>query len=195
MEEIREAYPRPQFERKDWMSLNGVWDFRFDEEEWREIRVPFAYQAPLSGIGSNRICDRVCYRRRFRVPEHPAAFRRGGLSVPGADQRPPGGGAYGRKHRFLLRHHRGAHLGGGGDHRPGMGSLGRRGNPPGQAVLEKGSRIHLVYPHHGHLADGMAGAGFPAASGEPAGPRRGGQRPGGDRLAGERSSRREPHLL
>ena len=69
MEEIREAYPRPQFERKDWMSLNGAWDFRFDEEEWREIRVPFAYQAPLSGIGSNRICDRVCYRRRFRVPE------------------------------------------------------------------------------------------------------------------------------
>ena len=39
MEEIREAYPRPQFERKDWMSLNGAWDFRFDEEEWREFHI------------------------------------------------------------------------------------------------------------------------------------------------------------
>lgn len=35
-------YPRPQFQRKDWVSLNGVWNFAFDDaglgegERWFE---------------------------------------------------------------------------------------------------------------------------------------------------------------
>ena len=68
MAEERTPYPRPQFERNAWMCLNGVWDFRFDEEAWQSINVPFAYQAKLSGIGDNRICDHVSYRRRFTIP-------------------------------------------------------------------------------------------------------------------------------
>src|SRR4051794_27461933 len=27
----RPEYPRPQFERKDWKSLNGLWQFAFDD--------------------------------------------------------------------------------------------------------------------------------------------------------------------
>ena len=56
-------YPRPQFVRKSWENLNGIWDFRFDDEnageneKWYEgfesdlqIRVPFTYETELSNI-------------------------------------------------------------------------------------------------------------------------------------------------
>ena len=56
-------YPRPQFVRENWMNLNGKWNFKFDDNNvgekqgWykgfdnnQEINVPFAYQAPVSGI-------------------------------------------------------------------------------------------------------------------------------------------------
>ena len=45
------GYPRPQFRRPQWMSLNGQWDFAIDvEAKWsreevvweRQIRVPFS---------------------------------------------------------------------------------------------------------------------------------------------------------
>lgn len=26
-------YPRPQFVRKDWLNLNGEWDFSFDDHQ------------------------------------------------------------------------------------------------------------------------------------------------------------------
>ena len=65
-------YPRPQFERSEWLCLNGAWDFRFEQEDWQTIQVPFAYQSRLSGIDTNRPCDHVSYRRTFAVP---AAWR------------------------------------------------------------------------------------------------------------------------
>lgn len=61
-------YPRPQLERGEWFCLNGEWDFRFEQEAWRTIRVPFAYQSRLSGIDTNRPCDHVTYRRQFALP-------------------------------------------------------------------------------------------------------------------------------
>lgn len=65
----RTEYPRPQFVRDEWMNLNGAWDFLFgDEEEWRNIEVPFAFQSPLSGIGINKMCDDMVYRRRITIP-------------------------------------------------------------------------------------------------------------------------------
>ncbi|MEK4186946.1 glycoside hydrolase family 2 protein [Paenibacillus sp. FSL L8-0494] len=81
----RPEYPRPQFARKDWLSLNGEWDFTFDdedvgeEEQWyradvkglfsRVIQVPFAFQSKLSGIEDPSFHDVVWYRRTFEVPE------------------------------------------------------------------------------------------------------------------------------
>ena len=67
---LRSEYPRPQFVREEWETLNGIWDFSFDEPRYdRSIRVPFAYEAPLSGIGLREFHDIVWYRRFFVVPE------------------------------------------------------------------------------------------------------------------------------
>jgi beta-galactosidase/beta-glucuronidase len=71
------GYPRPQFRRKDWQSLNGIWDFAIDTEaEWsldevawdRQIRVPFAPETPASGIGDTGLFKAVWYRLRFLAP-------------------------------------------------------------------------------------------------------------------------------
>lgn len=37
----RREYPRPEFKREEWMSLNGTWDFSFHGEKERSIEVPF----------------------------------------------------------------------------------------------------------------------------------------------------------
>lgn len=67
---IREEYPRPQFVREKWKCLNGSWDFKFaDEETWRTIQVPFAFQAPLSEIGINKMCDDMTYKRLVEIPK------------------------------------------------------------------------------------------------------------------------------
>ena len=79
----RTEYPRPQFVRKDWLCLNGTWDFSFDDEgrsaaeHWerdshtldRQIQVPFCFESKLSGIHDTSIHDRMFYKRSFTVPE------------------------------------------------------------------------------------------------------------------------------
>ncbi|MDF2540370.1 MAG: glycoside hydrolase family 2 [Herbinix sp.] len=79
---LRTEYPRPQFERKDWLNLNGTWDFEFDDdnvslqEHWekdckklsKKIQVPFCFESELSGIGDTTIHDRCYYKREFQVP-------------------------------------------------------------------------------------------------------------------------------
>ena len=73
------GYPRPQLRREHWYSLNGGWDFALDPDgiwraaedvDWSErINVPFAPEAPASGVGHTGFF-RVCwYRRRFELPE------------------------------------------------------------------------------------------------------------------------------
>ncbi|CAA9520501.1 MAG: GH2 [uncultured Rubrobacteraceae bacterium] len=85
----RPEYPRPQFRRRDWTSLNGGWRFAFDDGDvglaqgWQNataagledgspfdltINVPFCYQSKLSGIGESAFHDVVWYARTF---EHP----------------------------------------------------------------------------------------------------------------------------
>ncbi|WP_172255262.1 glycoside hydrolase family 2 protein [Saccharibacillus deserti] len=86
----RPEYPRPQFERAQWLNLNGEWDFAFDDERqgdrerWyepgqgnfeRRINVPFAFQSKLSGIADPGFHDLVWYRRAFDVPEDWAGRR------------------------------------------------------------------------------------------------------------------------
>lgn len=81
-ESVRPEYPRPQLVRKEWKSLNGLWQFAFDDKNegrtqgWHtgrtlplRILVPFTFEAALSGIGRGKeIHERVWYRRTFDVP-------------------------------------------------------------------------------------------------------------------------------
>lgn len=76
----RPEYPRPQMVRPDWLCLNGEWEFEVDaadsgeERGLRErplsgrINVPFAPEAPLSGVGTEDFLPAVWYRRRLRFP-------------------------------------------------------------------------------------------------------------------------------
>lgn len=77
----RPEYPRPQFERAEWVNLNGVWSFAFDfsrsgkERAWNEstgfdrsITVPFCPESPLSGIHYKDFMDAVWYQRTLSIP-------------------------------------------------------------------------------------------------------------------------------
>ncbi|WDF49647.1 glycoside hydrolase family 2 TIM barrel-domain containing protein [Paenibacillus sp. KACC 21273] len=79
----RSEYPRPQFERADWINLNGTWEFAFDDDrvgdqqKWhldrqdvfdQSIQVPFTFQSELSGIGDTGFHDLVWYRKSIEVP-------------------------------------------------------------------------------------------------------------------------------
>lgn len=79
----KNEYPRPQFVRKDWLCLNGTWDFSFDDENraaaehWEleshdltsKIEVPFCFESKLSGIHDTSIHDHVFYKRHFSLPD------------------------------------------------------------------------------------------------------------------------------
>src|SRR4051812_3244053 len=77
--ENKHAYPRPQLRRKDWISLNGIWDFAFDEDavwtepytvEWSpKIKVPFSPETRASGLNASGFFCAVWYRRSFDRPE------------------------------------------------------------------------------------------------------------------------------
>ena len=78
---LRNEYPRPQFVRNEWLNLNGVWSFDFDDnkvgikEKWflnhtysKTINVPFAFQTKLSGINDLSFHDYMWYSRSFKIP-------------------------------------------------------------------------------------------------------------------------------
>ena len=73
-------YPRPQLVRKDWIDLNGKWDFSFDNdntgieksysrhfEKQYEIIVPFPYQTKASGIGKAESVACVWYHKSVDI--------------------------------------------------------------------------------------------------------------------------------
>jgi hypothetical protein len=69
-------YPRPLLERKDWLNLNGVWQFAMAKQDEAaplgkdlegKILVPFPVESALSGV--MKPADRVWYRRTFAVPK------------------------------------------------------------------------------------------------------------------------------
>lgn len=72
----RAEHPQPQMQRKEWMNLNGEWDFAFDfgnsgiDREFyertqldRKITVPFCPESELSGIGYKDFIPAVWYHR------------------------------------------------------------------------------------------------------------------------------------
>ena len=79
----RKEYPRPQFRRENWQSLNSEWEFAFDDKNegiksglWQgnkalplKINVPFSYEYPASGVGDTAQHDVVWYRRTFAIAE------------------------------------------------------------------------------------------------------------------------------
>ena len=77
----RPEYPRPQFVRKDWMNLNGSWQFETDPGCSGEARglvkqkalagqicVPFCMESDLSGIGNKDFVSCVWYKKSFEIP-------------------------------------------------------------------------------------------------------------------------------
>jgi beta-galactosidase/beta-glucuronidase len=78
----RPEFPEPQFQREQWLNLNGSWEFEFDDDnaglagKWelggrkfsRNILVPYCFESKLSGIGDTGYHRWVWYRRAFTVP-------------------------------------------------------------------------------------------------------------------------------
>ena len=73
----RPEFPRPDFVRNEWETLNGTWEFSFEEPVFdRQIQVPFCYQSSMSGIGETKDCKTVWYRRTVELKEEKLAGKR-----------------------------------------------------------------------------------------------------------------------
>ena len=71
-------HPRPDWERTEWVNLNGEWDFAFEPKGTpvdapkrpaafdQKIVVPFGWAAPLSGVKGDG--DSAWYRREVEIP-------------------------------------------------------------------------------------------------------------------------------
>ena len=77
----RPEYPRPQFERKNWINLNGIWSYEFDfgksgiEREIfktngfaNSITVPFVPESRLSGVEYTDFIENMFYHRKITIP-------------------------------------------------------------------------------------------------------------------------------
>lgn len=77
----RKEYPRPQFFRPAWQTLNGQWSCVFDQTDSgrdnkffeargfeKIINVPFAPESKLSGIGYTDFINGIWYHRKITIP-------------------------------------------------------------------------------------------------------------------------------
>jgi beta-galactosidase/beta-glucuronidase len=102
MKQYRDGHPRPQFVRApdSWISLNGSWDFAFDDGKegldagWfrsfpgsRSITVPFTYESPKSGIGEPEKHEVVWYHRNVPVEKNKNPGKKVILHFEGSDYR------------------------------------------------------------------------------------------------------------
>ena len=78
-----DSYPRPQFKRTEWLSLNGIWSCCIDNAESgmarglagskgfdTPVRIPFCPESRLSGLEHTDFINSIWYHRRFTVPGH-----------------------------------------------------------------------------------------------------------------------------
>lgn len=79
----RPEYPRPQFERSEWINLNGTWTYEFDFSKSglerslfnstgfaSNITVPFCPESPLSGVDHKDFINAMWYHRSINVPQN-----------------------------------------------------------------------------------------------------------------------------
>ena len=80
----RPEHPRPQFQRDNWINLNGTWNFAFDfgssgeQKGWpsdpslfdKTITVPFCPESELSGIQHTDFIPSVWYHRTLDIPNN-----------------------------------------------------------------------------------------------------------------------------
>ncbi|MGM9704489.1 MAG: glycoside hydrolase family 2 protein, partial [Prevotella sp.] len=77
----RPEYPRPQFERADWVNLNGTWSFSYDygrsghQRNYQnskgfdgKIIVPFCPESSLSGVKNTDFINTIWYQRQLNIP-------------------------------------------------------------------------------------------------------------------------------
>ncbi len=77
----RAEYPRPQFERNEWVNLNGTWTYEFDfgnsgkDRKLQEstglkgnITVPFCPESKLSGVEYTDFINQMWYQRSLEIP-------------------------------------------------------------------------------------------------------------------------------
>ncbi len=78
----RPEYPRPQFQRTDWLNLNGPWSYTFDHGQSGmdrrlfesqgfdgRIVVPFCPESPLSGVQHTDFIPAMWYHRTITIPK------------------------------------------------------------------------------------------------------------------------------
>ena len=85
----RSEHPKPQFQRSNWINLNGEWDFCIDNgrsgtarkfyEDFsafdKKITVPFCVESELSGIGHKDFMYGVWYKRTIEISAENAEKR------------------------------------------------------------------------------------------------------------------------
>lgn len=80
---FRAEHPKPQFERKNWLNLNGEWSFEIDNAKCgcgkgyfnkdykldSFITIPFAPESVLSGVHNTDYMNAVWYKKKINIKE------------------------------------------------------------------------------------------------------------------------------
>lgn len=69
-EVMRPEHPNPQFQRDNFINLNGEWAFKMESEEFdKTINVPFCPESKLSGIGDTNAHEGCSYKKEVKLDD------------------------------------------------------------------------------------------------------------------------------